>query len=105
MAVKNFIPLSYFVKILPKLLLFKSKLTIINIGHKKFRMIELAKLVARNVKKILNYTPVVTIKKNKSTSYNLSFNSIHIKKQYDQSDFIKEIVSSLKFLKNNEQKK
>jgi nucleoside-diphosphate-sugar epimerase len=104
-VIKDFIPLSYFVKILPKLLLFKRKVTIININYKTYRMIELAKIVVSNVKKLFDYTPVVMIKKNKSTPYNLSYNSIHIKKQYNQSDFIKEIVSSLKFLKNNKQKK
>ncbi len=89
---KNFIPLSYFVKILPKLLIFKSKVTIINIGYKEYSMTEIAKLVTSNAKKIFGYTPVIMIKKSKLRANNLSYNSIHIKKKRNQSDFIKEIV-------------
>ena len=98
--IRDFIPMNYFIKMLTKLIAINNKIQIINLGYRSYRLIDMAKLVAMRCKKLFNYSPAIIISNNfKNNQKFLSYESLFLKQNTKSDLIIKEIDSSLKFLK------
>jgi nucleoside-diphosphate-sugar epimerase len=98
--IRDFLPMNYFIKMLPKLIAINNKIQIINLGYRSYRLIDIAKLIVMRCKKLFNYSPEIIIsKKFKNDKKFLSYESLFLKKNTKSDLIIKEIDSSLKFLK------
>lgn len=98
--IRDFIPMNYFIKMLTKIIAINNKIQIINLGYRSYQLIDMAKLVVMRCKKLFNYSPTIIISNNfKNNKKFLSYESLFLKQNTKSDLIIKEIDSSLKFLK------
>jgi UDP-glucose 4-epimerase len=97
---RDFLPMSYFVKILPKLVSFDENFKIINVGYKTYRLIKIAEIISGRIKRLLGYSPQIVTMKNKYNNRKpLSYVSLFLKKNTNSSFLIEEIDNSIKSIK------
>ena len=95
---RNFVPMDYFIKLVPKLYLYNDKVLKINIGYKDSSLVKLAKLIKKRVEYFDNNLVKITINK-KNIKKNYKYSSIYFNEKKEDKIFISQIDNAIKFLK------
>ena len=96
---RNFVPMDYFIKLIPKLYLYNDKLLKINIGYKDISLVKLAKLIKKRVEYFDNNLVKITINK-KNIKKNYKYSSIYFNEKKEDKIFTRQIDNTIKFFKD-----
>ena len=95
----NLIHISYFIKIFTKLILHKSKFKIINVVQKDYKLIYLARIIAKRINKLFNFTPAILVQQKKYKTENFTIKSLYYKPISNRLLLFKQIDKCFYFLK------
>lgn len=97
-TVRDFVPMNYFIKIMPKLFFSNDKFKIVNISYRSYTLIYIARLISKRIKKLFNFDISIIVNNSNKKKKKLFYKSILNKKNPSSSFLIKEIDKSLKIL-------
>jgi nucleoside-diphosphate-sugar epimerase len=100
-AIRDFIPMNYFIKILPKLFFSNNKFKIVNVGYRSYNLQYIARFISKRIKKLFNFDIKIILNTNNSKKIKLLYKSILNKKKPSYFFLRKEIDNSLKILIKN----
>jgi nucleoside-diphosphate-sugar epimerase len=100
-AIRDFIPMNYFIKILPKLFFSNNEFKIVNVGYRSYNLQYIARFISKRIKKLFNFDIKIILNTNNSKKIKLLYKSILYKKKPSYFFLRNEIDNSLKMLIKN----
>jgi nucleoside-diphosphate-sugar epimerase len=94
--VRNFVPINYFIKLIPRLYLYNDKVLKINIGYKNSSLTKIARFIKKRVKYLNNVSVKIKINK-KNIRKNYKYSSIYFKEKKEDKIFTRQIDNTIKF--------